>query len=102
MVGAVLSLVVVPLASAEPRQRRKKQLAPPSLVAPVELEPAPLPPGLTLPQGSVQLQTTFEMSLSADSTASPTSIAPDVAVGVTDDLTMSYVHSGSALTGFRG
>jgi hypothetical protein len=115
VVGGLLWLLVLPNASAdEPRQRQtttkrsrnnvaaREKLTPPSLVAPAELEPPAPPPGLTLPRGSVQLQTTFEMSLSANSTGSPTSIAPDVAVGITDDLTVSYVHSGSALTGFRG
>ena len=109
MVGGLLSLLVLPTASAEEsrarqnttRRSRAKSVAP-SVVAPAQLEPPPLPPGLTLHEGAVQLQTTFEMSLSADSMVAPASIAPDIGVGVTDDLTISYVHSGAALTGFRG
>jgi hypothetical protein len=116
LVGVCLSVVVVPAASAEdaPRQRHtttrrtrekiavRQKVAPPSVVAPVTIEPPAPPPGLTLVAGAVSVATTFEMSLSANSSMSPSSIAPDFSVGITNDLTLSLVHSGSALTGFRG
>ena len=80
----------------------RERLAPPSLVVPVTLErPAP-PPGLTLAQGSVLVHTALEMSLTANSAGAPASIAPDLSIGMTDDLTLAIIHSSSALTGFRG
>ena len=62
---------------------------------------ADLPPGLTLPSGTINAAITLELDASADKVAEPISIAPDVGYGVTDDLTLSLVHSKFALTGFR-
>lgn len=79
-----------------------EKLAPPSLVTPITIErPAP-PPGLTLAAGTVLVHTALEMSLSANSVGAPASIAPDLSIGMNDALTLSVVHSSSALTGFRG
>lgn len=59
-------------------------------------------PGLTLPAGTVSGTLTLEVDASAGTFGDPTSIAPDLAAGVTDDLTLSVVHSTFARTGFRG
>lgn len=80
----------------------REKLAPPSLVAPITLERPPPPPGLTLAAGTVLVHTAFEMSLSTNSVGAPASIAPDLSIGMNDTLTLSVVHSSSALTGFRG
>jgi hypothetical protein len=58
--------------------------------------------GLTLKEGQAQATLTVEASLSTDRALEPVSIAPDVGYGVTRDLTLLVVHSGAALTGFRG
>lgn len=80
----------------------REKLAPPSLVAPIVIErPAPRP-GLTLVHGAVFVHTALEMSLTSNSLGAPASVAPDLSIGMTDDLTISIVHSSSALTGFRG
>src|SRR5690242_6623941 len=59
-------------------------------------------PGLTLPDGGVQATLTGEITLSADNVGKPTSIAPDVAYGITDDVTLGLVTSTFGTTGFRG
>lgn len=65
--------------------------------------PAPKAPvSLTLRQGVVAGHLAIEISVSSDNVLAPVSIAPDLHVGVLDDLTLSLVHSSSALTGFRG
>lgn len=83
VVALVLSAAELPLASAEVEER-------------------PPPPGLTLPRGASSLGLTVEIDASADRVGEPTSIAPDVALGVTSDLTIALVHSTFATTGFRG
>jgi hypothetical protein len=60
------------------------------------------PPGLTLAGGALSLSTTAELEMSADAVAKPWSIAPDLAYGVTDDVTIVFAHSTVATTGFRG
>lgn len=71
-------------------------------------DPAPAPPprtrapGLTLPRGKLNVTITTELNLSKDAAFEPTSIAPDISYGATDELTLSLVHSGFATTGFRG
>lgn len=55
-----------------------------------------------LPRGVASAQLTFELDMSVGRTLAPSSVAPDIAVGVTDDLAIAVVHSGAALTGFRG
>jgi len=61
---------------------------------------------MTLRQGVVAGAITLEVSFAKDKPRAepfePTSIAPDIAVGVTDDLTIGLINSSSALTGFRG
>ncbi|MBA3538524.1 MAG: hypothetical protein H0T79_02745 [Deltaproteobacteria bacterium] len=70
------------------------------------VEPAPPParpaPGLTLPQGSFALTLVTEVNTSVGKLGEPFSLAPDLAVGVTPDLTLSVVHSTFGITGFRG
>src|SRR6185503_7587957 len=80
----------------------REKIAPPSLVSPVTLEPPKPPPSVTLVQGAVLVSMTLEMSLAASDAGVPASLAPDISGGITDDLTISLVHSGSAMTGFRG
>lgn len=76
---------------------------PPSIaVRAVSPPPPPPAPGLTLPEYGLQLSLTMEASVSAGAAGSPISLAPDLAYGVTPDLTIALVHSSSALTGFRG
>lgn len=70
------SFVVVPMASAQP--------------------------ALTLPSGSAQGAVTLEVEASQDRFGDIVSIAPDLSVGVTPDLTLSVLHSTFARTGFRG
>jgi hypothetical protein len=59
-------------------------------------------PGVSLDQGRVQATLTTEINTSEDRAGSPISSAPDVSYGVTDDVTLSIVHSTFAMTGFRG
>lgn len=58
--------------------------------------------GVTLPAGKLNVHAAVEINLSEDAVAKPLSIAPDVAYGVTDDLTVSLIHSTFGITGFRG
>lgn len=59
-------------------------------------------PGWTLAEGGVNATLTLELDASADRFADTASIAPDLAAGVTEDLTLSLVHSTFGRTGFRG
>ena len=59
-------------------------------------------PGLTLDPGHVFVQLDLELNVSAGMVAKPFSIAPDVSIGATPDLTFSLVHSTYGTTGFRG
>jgi len=63
--------------------------------------PPPRAPGLTLGADTFQVALTLELETTADKVGEPISIAPDFAYGVTDDLTLSLVHSRFAVTGFR-
>jgi hypothetical protein len=66
-------------------------------------QPAPAPkPGVTIPAGQVAVTATVEVNASTDRGAEPVSLAPDVAYGVTADLTAILVHSTVLTTGFRG
>lgn len=75
-------------------------------VASADDKAPPPPASLTLHQSTLAGTLTLEVSLSDDApraeVLAPVSLAPDLAYGVTDDLTLSIVHSASALTGFRG
>lgn len=66
-------------------------------------EPAkPAKPGLTLPGGGLAVTATLEVEVTAAKAGKPISVAPDVAYGVTPELTVSLVHSTFGVTGFRG
>jgi hypothetical protein len=58
--------------------------------------------GVTLGAGKLNVTLTLEPNVSKASVFKPFSIAPDISFGVTDKLTLSIVHSGAAVTGFRG
>jgi hypothetical protein len=61
------------------------------------------PPGrLTLEPGALFVQIDLELNLATAAVAKPFSIAPDVSYGVTQDLTLSLIHSTYGTTGFRG
>lgn len=60
------------------------------------------PASVTLQQGVVAGGLSFELGVAKGSVLEPTSVAPDLAVGITDRFTLGLVSSGSALTGFRG
>lgn len=62
----------------------------------------PRPPGLTLDRGRVNATLTAEHDVSAGHAGDPSSFAPDLSVGITDDVTLALVHSTAARTGFRG
>ena len=72
------------------------------VAAPTIAAAQPRPPGLTLPGGTVSATLTVELDASDGAFGEPTSIAPDLHYGATDDLTVSLVHSTFATTGFRG
>ena len=59
-------------------------------------------PGLTLDPGHVFVQLDLELNASSGAVGKPFSIAPDVSVGATPDLTFSLIHSTYGTTGFRG
>ena len=70
--------------------------------AEARVKPPPAPASVTLRQGTVAGSLALELSVSSGGVLKPASVAPDLAVGVIDDLTIGVIHSGSALTGFRG
>jgi hypothetical protein len=85
-------------ADAEPRKKvATRERATESVEKPLVFIPfeAPKRPSMTLAAGTVQLQTTLEM-------ADQMSIAPDISIGMSDELTLSFITSSSALSGFRG
>lgn len=57
---------------------------------------------LTLDPGHVLVQLDLELNLAKDNVAKPFSIAPDVSIGATHELTFSLIHSTFGTTGFRG
>jgi hypothetical protein len=59
-------------------------------------------PGLTLDPGQLFVQLDLELNASSGAVGKPFSIAPDVSVGATPDLTFSLIHSTYGTTGFRG
>lgn len=59
-------------------------------------------PGLTLDPGQLFVQLDLELNASAGAVGKPFSIAPDVSVGATHELTLSLIHSTYGTTGFRG
>lgn len=108
------AMLVASVAAADGRRtaaRRKttairKEPAPAPATPPIAAPAPPPPASMTLRQGVVAGAVTLEVSFARDKPRAepfePTSIAPDVAVGVTDDLTIGLINSSSALTGFRG
>jgi hypothetical protein len=60
------------------------------------------PAQLTLQPGALFVQLDLELNLAKAAVAKPFSIAPDVSYGVTQDLTLSLIHSTFGTTGFRG
>lgn len=58
-------------------------------------------PGV-LDRGIFVTTVTAEIEASKDTFGDPVSVAPDLAVGVTDDLTLLALHSTFGRTGFRG
>ncbi|MDQ3368554.1 MAG: hypothetical protein M3680_24260 [Myxococcota bacterium] len=58
-------------------------------------------PGV-LARGIFTTTITAEVDASEDTFGDPTSLAPDLAIGVTDELTLSLLHSTFGRTGFRG
>lgn len=60
------------------------------------------PPGLTLPESVVNATLTTEIDASEGAFGDIVSLAPDLALGATDDLTLLLVHSTVGRTGFRG
>jgi hypothetical protein len=70
--------------------------------APVDAPPPKPGPGLTLGAGQLNVAVNLEINATSDAEGKPTSIAPDVSYGVTDDLTVILVHSTFLTTGFRG
>lgn len=95
------ALVIIALASATADAKPKKRVAtretPTSSVEkPLVFIPfAPKGPSVTLAAGTVSLQTTLEMG-------DQTSLAPDISIGMSDELTLSFISSSSAMSGFRG
>jgi hypothetical protein len=85
-------------ADAQPRKQvATRERATESVEKPLIFIPFADPklPSMTLAAGTVQLQTTLEM-------ADQTSLAPDISIGISDELTLSFITSSSALSGFRG
>jgi hypothetical protein len=58
-------------------------------------------PGV-LPSGIFTLTLTAEIEASKGTFGDPTSLAPDAAIGVDDQLTLALLHSTFGRTGFRG
>jgi hypothetical protein len=61
-----------------------------------------VPDELVLPKGKLLLDAFLEMNLSSGEVFKPVSITPDLWYGVTDDLTLGLVHSGTGANGFIG
>ena len=59
-------------------------------------------PSMTLREGAVNATATLEIDASEGAFGDVVSIAPDVSVGATQDLTVSVIHSTVGRTGFRG
>lgn len=95
-------VAVISLASAQPRPEARARADRPGVVATTPVVPPPPPASVTLRQGVVGAHLAFELGMSSDAFAQPASIAPDLAVGITDRFTLGIIHSGSALSGFRG
>ena len=60
------------------------------------------PNSLVMPKGMLLLDAFLEMDLSSGEVFHAVSLSPDLWYGVTDDLTLGLVHSGTGATGFIG
>jgi hypothetical protein len=87
----IAALLAPAYAFAEPSVVREAAPAPPPAA----------PSSLSLSPGKLSIALTAEIESSAGKLGEPIAIAPDVAYGVTRDLTISVVHSKFATTGFR-
>jgi hypothetical protein len=56
----------------------------------------------TLPKGKLFIDGEIGINLSKDLAFKPISISPDIYYGVTDDLTLGLIHSGTGSTGLLG
>jgi len=96
---AAIAVAAAPAHADKPKSR-------PATTHVTETAPPPEPPlapaSITLPQGTTKLDATVESEMSNNVVAKPVSIAPDLAFGATDDLTLGIVTSKFATTGFRG
>jgi len=81
--------------------RRVKRIATLALMC-AATSPAVAAPGLTLDPGQLFVQLDLELNASSGMVGKPFSIAPDISIGATADLTFSLVHSTYGTTGFRG
>jgi hypothetical protein len=99
-------LAFASIASAErkrvARAQAERPIEPTAVHAQADEKPLPPLPGVTLRQGVVAGHVAFEINATKDAEREPMSLAPDLAYGVTDNLTLGIIHSASALTGFRG
>lgn len=57
-------------------------------------------PGLTLPAGKLALQVDVQSNMTAEAMGDSVSLAPDLAFGVTDAVTVALVHTVHNSTGF--
>jgi hypothetical protein len=104
---AALALVLVTVSTASGERRRTAVRGRPAEQPAVRAQTPPAPPtpppvSMTLPAGVFAASLVTEVSVAANNAGSPSSFAPDLSFGVTDRLTLALIHSGSAMTGFRG
>jgi hypothetical protein len=104
---AALALVLVTVSTASAdrprtaaRTRPAEQPAVRANTPPPVAKPPPV--SMTLRSGVFAASLVTEMSVTAGAVAEPSSFAPDLSFGATDRLTIALIHSGSAMTGFRG
>jgi hypothetical protein len=90
------ALVALPQIATADRRDDRSELRADAPVTP------PPPASVTQRQGVIAASIVFEMSVSSGGMLKPASIAPDISYGVTDNFSLGIIHSGSALTGFRG
>lgn len=102
LLALLATFAIIPAAGAEPAARAPTATPPPAVRASAKLEPEPRPPSLTLHRGAVSGAVSFELGVAKGRALAPTSIAPDLFVGITDRFTLGAVTSSSGLTGFRG
>jgi hypothetical protein len=87
-----LLLATTPAIADEAIDSTRREASPPR---------SPAVASLALPAHKLSLALTAEIETGAGKLGEPVALAPDVAYGVTRDLTVSLVHSKFAVTGFR-